>query len=235
MDGLEVNLEDERGWTAAHHAAHGGHTCCLRILAQTRKVDWNLENTDGRSALDFLFREQMGEYIEEDDTEDGMKHETAVKEESIAEVPETQPKNGQKNEDYKDDNIKDLLLEHSGTAKAIVWKNGKWEYTDSDSDSGSDSDIEEDDAKVTAPKFNQKEADKITENLDDITDVINVEPSDQAFQAINGEYDIKREHSIKIETVSEHSDSPEKSTKIRPYEMCNEVKMVCKVILSPRL
>ena len=78
---LDIMYQDEGGHTAAHWAIIKGHSECLRILAQTRKIDWNLENTDGFSALDFQFREQMGEYIEEDDAEDGMKHETAVKEE----------------------------------------------------------------------------------------------------------------------------------------------------------
>ena len=38
---LDVNFQDENGNTAAHLASLSGHTECVRILAETGRVNWN--------------------------------------------------------------------------------------------------------------------------------------------------------------------------------------------------
>ena len=38
---LDVNFQDENGNTAAHLASLSGHTECVRMLAETGRVNWN--------------------------------------------------------------------------------------------------------------------------------------------------------------------------------------------------
>ena len=47
--GLDINYQNEIGWTAAHLAWR--HTECVRILAETDRVDWNKADRRGRTPL----------------------------------------------------------------------------------------------------------------------------------------------------------------------------------------
>ena len=40
VPGLDINYQDRCGLTAAHLASMRGHTECVRILAETGRVDW---------------------------------------------------------------------------------------------------------------------------------------------------------------------------------------------------
>ena len=51
VPGLDINYQDESGQTAAHRASMFGHTECVRILAETGRVDWNKADNLGRSSL----------------------------------------------------------------------------------------------------------------------------------------------------------------------------------------
>jgi len=52
VPGLAINYQEEDGWTAAHWASVRGHTECVRILAETGRVDWNMrERIRGRTPL----------------------------------------------------------------------------------------------------------------------------------------------------------------------------------------
>jgi len=51
-EGLDINYQDEMfGNTAAHMASYEGHTECVRILAETGRVDWNKRSKWGRTPL----------------------------------------------------------------------------------------------------------------------------------------------------------------------------------------
>ena len=57
---LDINHQDEDGDTAAHLACYGyySHSCinherCVRILAETGRVDWNKRDNDGQTPLYF--------------------------------------------------------------------------------------------------------------------------------------------------------------------------------------
>ena len=47
VPGLDINYYIENGETAAHFASVEGDTDCVRILAETRRVDWNKGNKSG--------------------------------------------------------------------------------------------------------------------------------------------------------------------------------------------
>lgn len=49
--GLNVNIQDTEGKTAAHYAVTKGHTDCLEVLAQIQGVDFNIKNNDGETVL----------------------------------------------------------------------------------------------------------------------------------------------------------------------------------------
>ena len=52
VPGLDINYQDEKyGDNAAHGASLHGHTECLRILAETGRVDWNQREKYGRTPL----------------------------------------------------------------------------------------------------------------------------------------------------------------------------------------
>ena len=51
VPGLDINYQDRRGYTAAHWASLRSHTECVRILAETGRVDWNKRNKWGRTPL----------------------------------------------------------------------------------------------------------------------------------------------------------------------------------------
>jgi len=60
VPGLDINYQEDGfhtpplkdGWTAAHWASVRGHTECVRILAETGKVNWNMrERIRGRTPL----------------------------------------------------------------------------------------------------------------------------------------------------------------------------------------
>jgi len=52
VPGLDINYQDEEdGNTAAHMASYEGHTECVRILAETGRVDWNKRSKWGRTPL----------------------------------------------------------------------------------------------------------------------------------------------------------------------------------------
>ena len=52
VPGLDINYHDEKyGETAAHLASRGGHTECVRILAEADRVDWNKRDKDGVTPL----------------------------------------------------------------------------------------------------------------------------------------------------------------------------------------
>ena len=46
-EGLDFNYQDQDGSTAAIKASYYGRTECVRVLARTGKVDWNLRNRGG--------------------------------------------------------------------------------------------------------------------------------------------------------------------------------------------
>ena len=48
-DGLDINYQD--GYTAAHFASYHRHTDCVRVLAGTGKVDWNIVDKWGFTPL----------------------------------------------------------------------------------------------------------------------------------------------------------------------------------------
>merc|ERR1719382_2424850 len=41
VPGLNINYQEDYGSTAAYLASESGHTECVRILAETDRVDWN--------------------------------------------------------------------------------------------------------------------------------------------------------------------------------------------------
>ena len=49
--GVDVNYNDELGDTAALLASFHGHTECVRILADTKRVDWSKADRDGWTPL----------------------------------------------------------------------------------------------------------------------------------------------------------------------------------------
>ena len=50
--GVEVNcVEDEKGLTALHWAAHLGHVRCMRVLLADARVDVNFKSQQGGTAL----------------------------------------------------------------------------------------------------------------------------------------------------------------------------------------
>ena len=51
VPGLDIDCEDKLTATAAHHASCWGRTECVRILANTGRVDWNKEDLEGRTPL----------------------------------------------------------------------------------------------------------------------------------------------------------------------------------------
>ena len=51
VPGLDINYQDENGWTAALLASWEGQTECVRILAETGKVDWNKRDRWGETPL----------------------------------------------------------------------------------------------------------------------------------------------------------------------------------------
>ena len=51
VPGLDINYIDENDDTAAHGASWHGHTECVRILAETDRVDWNKRDEEGGSPL----------------------------------------------------------------------------------------------------------------------------------------------------------------------------------------
>ena len=52
VPGLDINYQDEKyGDTAAHRASMNGHTECVRILAETGRVDWNKRDKCGYTPL----------------------------------------------------------------------------------------------------------------------------------------------------------------------------------------
>ena len=50
VPGLDINYQNERGQTAAHRASLG-ETRCVRILAETGKVDWNIRDEHDNTPL----------------------------------------------------------------------------------------------------------------------------------------------------------------------------------------
>ena len=51
VPGLDINYQTEEGVTAAWLACRKCHTECVRILAQTDRVDWNKADEWGRTPL----------------------------------------------------------------------------------------------------------------------------------------------------------------------------------------
>ena len=52
VPGLDINYQDKkRGFTAAHWASLWGRTECVRILAETGRVDWNKRGEEGQTPL----------------------------------------------------------------------------------------------------------------------------------------------------------------------------------------
>ena len=51
MPGLDINYGDQLGQTAVHWASLRGRTECVRILAETLKVEWNKRNKWGLTPL----------------------------------------------------------------------------------------------------------------------------------------------------------------------------------------
>ena len=57
VSGLDVNYQEEEwGATAAHLASERGHTECVRILAETGRVDWNKRDIEGCTPLYWALR-----------------------------------------------------------------------------------------------------------------------------------------------------------------------------------
>ena len=52
VPGLDINYQEAKeGWTAALQAIDNGHTECVRLLAETGRVDWNKADVWGRTSL----------------------------------------------------------------------------------------------------------------------------------------------------------------------------------------
>ena len=56
VPGLDINLQDGCGFTAVHHCSGVGETECLRIMAETGKVDWNKKDKYGETPLFWALR-----------------------------------------------------------------------------------------------------------------------------------------------------------------------------------
>ena len=50
---LDINYQDEDGDTAAHGASINGQTWCIRMMAKTGRVDWNIRDKYGRTPLTY--------------------------------------------------------------------------------------------------------------------------------------------------------------------------------------
>ena len=61
--GLDINHEDEYGNTAAHLASYNGQAECVKILAETLRVDWNKAGEEGKTPL-FMTLEMKEEMME---------------------------------------------------------------------------------------------------------------------------------------------------------------------------
>ena len=51
VPGLDINYQNKDGETAAHLASYNGQTECVRILAETDRVDWNKADNWGCTPL----------------------------------------------------------------------------------------------------------------------------------------------------------------------------------------
>jgi len=51
VPGLDINYQDEWGYTTAHMASVVGQADFVRILAETERVDWNKRDEEGRTPL----------------------------------------------------------------------------------------------------------------------------------------------------------------------------------------
>ena len=65
VPGLDINYHDEyyQDDTAAHLASLEGHTECVRILAETEKVDWNISNMENMTPLYWALLEGHSEIV----------------------------------------------------------------------------------------------------------------------------------------------------------------------------
>ena len=62
---LDINYQEEKyGWTAAHLASTRGQTECVRILAETGRVDWNKANKGGQTPLYWALREGHSDIVD---------------------------------------------------------------------------------------------------------------------------------------------------------------------------
>ena len=64
VSGLDINYENESGYTAAHLASFAGHTECVRILAETGRVDWNWTSIVGETPLCDALREDHSDIVD---------------------------------------------------------------------------------------------------------------------------------------------------------------------------
>ena len=65
QQGVEVNcVEDEKGLTALHWAAHLGHLECVRVLLADPRVDVNFKSQKGQTALHAAAEEGKDEVVE---------------------------------------------------------------------------------------------------------------------------------------------------------------------------
>ena len=63
VPGLDINYQDVNGWTAAHWASWRGQTECVRILAETDRVDWNKGDKWGRTPLYLALEEGHSDIV----------------------------------------------------------------------------------------------------------------------------------------------------------------------------
>lgn len=54
--GRDVNLQDEHGMTALHHAAATGARPCIRLLVNSGKCDYLIQDNKGRYASDLAIQ-----------------------------------------------------------------------------------------------------------------------------------------------------------------------------------
>ena len=64
VPGLDINYQTEEGVTAAWLACRKCHTECVRILAQTDRVDWNKADEWGRTPLCWALIKRLPDVVD---------------------------------------------------------------------------------------------------------------------------------------------------------------------------
>ena len=64
VPGLDINHQNNMGYTAAHYTSQEGNTECVKILVETGKVDWNKRDNFGNTPLYLALEKRHSDIVD---------------------------------------------------------------------------------------------------------------------------------------------------------------------------